>query len=409
MSYCIIDNVDALSALIDAIAAAEPKPFMFVDLEGINLSRHGSIAIMQVLVPPSPNVHLVDVSTLKADAFTATGSDGSSLSSLLEDKIIAKVFFDVRNDSDALYSLFGIKLQGVIDLQLLEFATRRVRGRFLKGLAKCIAEDAPLGWREQSEWEQVKQAGKRLFAPEKGGRYEVFVERPLSSALSKYCAQDVSMMPKLLSTYGARLTVEQAWKVHAEALERISLSRSPDFNGKGRHMAVGPLFGRGVTDRGAQTPFPMSLVRSEQLSSRCKLDETADVGAVKAESKTEGAKDSVPACAPRGLAPEETGKTHSPAAESSASATTNTAYTAASCSTEVTTPDSVVEALRIAMARNDFEDRHGEDSSDDDLDHDDYEGSYGGAGDGIGEGSGVGDDFTACSVDDCGYCGRCMY
>jgi len=22
---------------------------------------------------------------------------------------------------------------------------------------------------------------------------------------------------------------------------------------------------------------------------------------------------------------------------------------------------------------------------------------------------GVGDDFTACSLDDCGYCGRCMY
>ena len=410
MSHCVIDNVDALSTLVDRIAAAEPKPLIFVDLEGIDLSRHGSIAIMQVLVPPSPDVHLVDVSTLEADAFNATGRDGSSLSSLLEDETVAKVFFDVRNDSDALNSLFGIKLQGVIDLQLLEFATRRVRGRFLKGLAKCISEDARLGWREHSEWEQVKQTGQRLFAPEKGGSYEVFLERPLSDSLLRYCAQDVSLMPKLLSVYGARLTREQAWKVHAEALERIALSQSPDFNGKGRHMAVGPSFRRGLTDHSSEIPFPMSLVRSEQLASMCELDETVSIGAVKTKAMTEAADATVPARAPRGSAPEETDKTQSPAAESSASATTSTAYTAASCSTEVTKTDSVAEALRIAMARTDFEDRYGGDSShDDDLDHDDYEGSYGGAGDGVGEGSGVGDDFTACSLDDCGYCGRCMY
>ena len=406
MSYCVIDNVDALSALVDGIAAAEPKALMFVDLEGINLSRHGSIAIMQVLVPPSPRVHLVDVSTLKADAFTATSSDGSSLSSLLEDETVAKVFFDVRNDSDALYSLFGIRIQGVIDLQLLEFATRRVRGRFLKGLAKCISEDAPPGWREHSEWEQVKQAGKRLFAPEKGGRYEVFVERPLSSALLKYCAQDVSMMPKLLSTYGARLTSQQAWKVHAEALERIALSQSPDFNCKGRHMAVGPLFGRSVTDHGSETPFPMSLVRSKQLASMCELDETVSIRAVKAETMAEAAKATVP---PREAAPEEIIRAQSPAAESSASATTSTAYTAASSTTEVTELSTVAEALQTFMGRVSPGNSRYEESSDDEPDPEPDHYEYGGSDRGIEEDSGVGDDFAACSLEDCGYCGRCMY
>jgi hypothetical protein len=31
------------------------------------------------------------------------------------------VFFDLRNDSDALYAHYGIKLNFVIDVQLLEF------------------------------------------------------------------------------------------------------------------------------------------------------------------------------------------------------------------------------------------------------------------------------------------------
>ena len=39
----------------DLESSATPKPFIFV-----NLSRHGSISIMQLLVPPNPSVHLID-------------------------------------------------------------------------------------------------------------------------------------------------------------------------------------------------------------------------------------------------------------------------------------------------------------------------------------------------------------
>jgi exonuclease 3'-5' domain-containing protein 1 len=64
---------------------------------------------------------------------------------ILESKDYLKVFFDVRNDSDAMYSHYQISLGGVIDLQLLEFASRSRKGRFIKGLAKCISEDGSLG------------------------------------------------------------------------------------------------------------------------------------------------------------------------------------------------------------------------------------------------------------------------
>lgn len=242
MSAKLVDNTDSVRALVESLEDAAPKPIMFVDLEGVHLSRHGSIAIMQILIPPNPTVHLVDVHILKQDAFETRGREGSSLRSILESEEYPKVFFDVRRDSDALFSHFEVNLRCVIDLQLLEFATRPRQGKFLKGLGKCIEEDAQLDISSRKKCQRIKDAGLRMFAPEKGGNYEVFLERPLSDALVDYCAQDVSLLPKLLSIYGQRLRPHLAVLVHEEALRRIVLSQSPSFNVKGCNMAQGPVF-----------------------------------------------------------------------------------------------------------------------------------------------------------------------
>jgi exonuclease 3'-5' domain-containing protein 1 len=164
------------------------------------------------------------------------------LRGILESKDYLKVFFDVRNDSDAMYSHYQISLGGVIDLQLLEFASRSRKGRFIKGLAKCISEDGSLGWASSQEWQRTKDAGQRLFTPEKGGNYGVFLERPLSGALQEYCAQDVLVMPKLLAVYGRRIPSHLAMQINAETLARVVLSQGANFNGTGRYMAIGPSF-----------------------------------------------------------------------------------------------------------------------------------------------------------------------
>ena len=41
-------------------------------------------------------------------------------------------------------------------------------------------------------WKKVKEAGNRLFAPEKGGSYNIFETRPLDPRILAYCAQDVA-------------------------------------------------------------------------------------------------------------------------------------------------------------------------------------------------------------------------
>jgi len=49
--------------------------------------------------------------------------------------------------------------------------------------------------------QRIKETGLKLFAPEEGGIYEVFNERPLSDMIGLYCVQDVQWLPVLYQTY----------------------------------------------------------------------------------------------------------------------------------------------------------------------------------------------------------------
>lgn len=243
MGSVLVDSIESIRQMVEDIETSPLEhPFLFVDLEGTDLSRHGKIAIMQVLVPPKREVYLIDVQELQWDAFQTASINGLTFRTILESAVYPKVFFDVRNDSDALYAHFNIELACVVDVQLFEFATRPYRGRFLKGLAKSISEDSSLGWSERRQWQEIKDAGAKLFAPEKGGSYEVFHERPIPAAIINYCVQDVLILPELLKKYSGRLGDDFAVQVHKETLARVELSQSASFSGKGRHMAAGPYF-----------------------------------------------------------------------------------------------------------------------------------------------------------------------
>ncbi|KAH8129531.1 hypothetical protein FP744_10000547 [Trichoderma asperellum] len=240
--WTFVDTVPALSALIDSLKGLPREPpSIYIDLEGVNLSRHGTISILQLYIHPTKTVYLIDVLVLKEKCFSTPGTTGRlTLRDILESKTNPKVFFDVRNDSDALYSHFQIKLAGVIDLQLWELAARPFAGKFVKGLAKCIECDSSLSDSEKLEFQQTKEKGKTLFSPEHGGCYEVFNERPLSKDVQEYCAQDVYLLPDLLKWY--TLTTDPRWEKRvAEASQlRVAQSQREDYNGKGGHMTLAP-------------------------------------------------------------------------------------------------------------------------------------------------------------------------
>jgi exonuclease 3'-5' domain-containing protein 1 len=237
----VVDTTAKLLKMLDTLDGLPTEPpSLYFDLEGENLSRHGSVSILQLHVLPRSRTYLVDVHTLQHTAFSTCGHNGRTLKEILECDGIPKVFFDVRNDSDALHSHFNIRLAGVQDLQLMELATRTFSKRCVNGLSRCIERDARLPATELITWKAVKDAGVKIFAPEYGGSYTVFAKRPLCDAIKLYCAQDVQILPRLWSQYNTQMTPAWTRKVHETSKERVALSQTAAFNGKGRHMALAP-------------------------------------------------------------------------------------------------------------------------------------------------------------------------
>ncbi|KAL8667937.1 MAG: hypothetical protein Q9202_000402 [Teloschistes flavicans] len=238
----LVDTAQQIITFMDGFAKlpSSPPSFYF-DLEGINLSRHGTISIVQVFAVPQNCVYLLDVHTLGAQAFQTPGTDGkTTLQAILESADIAKVFFDVRRDSDALYAHFGVRLAGIQDLQLMELRTRQGSWRLLHGLTRCIEEHAGLSPSDRQAWKVVKQRGIYRFDPKVGGSYEVFNERPLPADIRAYCVQDVQFMPRLWDFYRLKLDTHGSAMVAQATRDRVTESQSQTFMANGEHMALGP-------------------------------------------------------------------------------------------------------------------------------------------------------------------------
>lgn len=186
-------------------------PSLYIDLEGAKLSRNGRISLLTLYILPTNTVCLIDIHSLGATAFStpAAAEIGQiatlTLKSILESPIVPKVFFDVRNDSDALYAHYAISLQGIHDLQLMELASTNRPRTYVNGLARCIQWDANLTPTQAQRASVVKDAGTKLFAPERGGSYDVFNERPLQAMVQEYCVRDVVHMPELWKVYEGKM------------------------------------------------------------------------------------------------------------------------------------------------------------------------------------------------------------
>lgn len=237
----LVDTPRVMAEVVDSLEDLPTSPpSLYIDLEGINLCRHGSLSILQIYVLSTQKTYLIDIHVLGRKAFSTPGKNNTTLKTIFESPNIPKVFFDVRNDSDALFSLFQIDLRGIQDLQLMELATRRGSRKFINGLSRCIDRDAPLSIEERLRLVRVKSAGTKLFAPEKGGRYEVFNERPLPKDIVDYCANDVQILPRLWKHYDGKMNMTWRRRVLDESANRVKMSKTASFNGKGRHMAIAP-------------------------------------------------------------------------------------------------------------------------------------------------------------------------
>ena len=133
-------------------------------------------------------------------------------------------------------------MNGVYDLQILELAVRhslRRQTKFLNGLSRSIESyvTPPVGWKA------IKDAGKALFSPEKGGSYLVFEKRPLDPRISEYCAQDIFLLfdleAALRRSFGP-WGLNWEGRITAASTARVARARSSVYEGAGRHRAIAP-------------------------------------------------------------------------------------------------------------------------------------------------------------------------
>lgn len=199
---------DAISDLKRKIA--ERNTLLAVDCEGNSLSREGALTI--ITVATEEKVYIFDVLKLGQLVFS------SGLSEILEDKSRKKLMFDCRQDSDALWHQFKVKLSGVLDLQLLEviyrrenppvsaantpqFSTKNKRGgrrsrrsqrtdevEKIYGFGRCIEL-----YLQDEKLMKIKDKGKELLKEDE----EVWTKRPLTDELIQYCIVDTMTMFRL--------------------------------------------------------------------------------------------------------------------------------------------------------------------------------------------------------------------
>ena len=193
------------ASLKDAISELKGKTdrntVLAVDCEGVSLSRKGALTI--ITVATEEKVYIFDVFKLGQAVFS------SGLSEILEDKSREKLMFDCREDSDALWHQFNVKLTGVLDLQLLEIIYRRENTassvsqsprRYKRRSQRTDEVESIYGFRhclelyvQDKDLIKVKIKGKMLFVND----MEVWKKRPLSDELIQYCIVDTMAMFRL--------------------------------------------------------------------------------------------------------------------------------------------------------------------------------------------------------------------
>ena len=199
-------------------------PNLYLGLEGDSHGRTGTISIFQLYVEPLNEVYLFDINALGVAAFATSTNEALCLKNVLQDGNIKKAFFDPRQDSAVLYALYGIKLQGVIDVQVMHCAVTDPT-KCVLSFEKCVAE-LPFKDEEPQVVKEVKDKCYGLYKDDDGA---VFDERPLPLKLLQYCIEDVVLLAALYKQCERKMTPNLWHNCNNVFHIRIEMSLAPDY------------------------------------------------------------------------------------------------------------------------------------------------------------------------------------
>jgi len=208
----VVNNIEQSAQICADIVARQPC--VGVDLEGVNLGRTGRLSI--VTIATAEHVYLFDVTMLRETVFHE-----GKLRDVLTNMNIVKLLFDCRADQDALFFLYGVKLERVCDLQVMAVDRFCPKGIRVIGM-KTTFQYLNLFTKSDAE---TKEKGGEYFVPEKGGSYDVWEVRPLNPLLVDYCAVDVKfffLAFRMLQNYQTR-----GFKIGEARIEKVISSTEP--------------------------------------------------------------------------------------------------------------------------------------------------------------------------------------
>ncbi|KAG8348640.1 putative 3' 5' exonuclease Zinc knuckle [Trypanosoma vivax] len=174
--------VDTLNKLEDAVGSLVKAHSIALDVEAFCTTEHakqlGRISLIQACSDAKPVVFLFDILALTPEVFVKTTQP------LLGNSGVRKILFDCRRDVEALSCQLGVKLEGVLDLQLfftaIQWKLRSVNRR--SGMGYVLKNVAGL---TRQEADSAVQAAMTL------GNRPVWDVRPLPDHFLEYAAGDV--------------------------------------------------------------------------------------------------------------------------------------------------------------------------------------------------------------------------
>ena len=231
----LIDTHEKLKAFLPTLlklkASTRTAPELTLDSEGWNLGMYGTLTVLQMRIRNLNHTYIFDVLALEGKKmFEMEGDEGQSLKKTLESKEHIQLWWDIRQDTEALFHHYDILIGSRIDVQLMKLATRHSpQHEWLWGLASAVRDEGS-AWIDPYElesWVWKKKQAKYFF---RGSDYQCFNERPLSFTALEYAAGDADVIERLYDSYLPRMTEERWELVVVETdnrLLRAMLSNKP--------------------------------------------------------------------------------------------------------------------------------------------------------------------------------------
>lgn len=246
-SVTVIDTVSNLKNFLSGLRELDMDPVpLFVEFKGRDVSCEGSLSIISIFVRPENKIYLINMHAIdNDDVFSIEDSTGTTLESIFECPVLRKAVFDVRGASNVLFHQHGITLDGIVDIQLMELATRDGSREFVRGLATCVRNDSPLSAEEKLRWQESNEFRKMIFCPEADGCLtEQYMETTLHTEIKDHCAYSLVVLSRLYDVYNARLEqgATKFWKTEIRSVTkaRINDTKKEEFDVYDRENAYGP-------------------------------------------------------------------------------------------------------------------------------------------------------------------------